>query len=75
MWLVMSCHQRRTKMTLIIVLSALAFLWLTYKTLKRTGFRRCEDMMNYSRFDCAELDQEHDLKKGRCVKCGKNFLR
>jgi len=28
-----------------------------------------------SRWDCAELDQDHILVKGRCTICGKNFCK
>ena len=51
---------------------AIVGLVLIVALLKRRGWSIDDPP---SRWDCAELDWEHELKNGQCTICSKNFKR
>jgi len=54
----------------IAALLIFALLGLTVWLLERNGFSSYEEFLQYSRWECTQLGQEHEVKDGRCTICG-----
>lgn len=54
----------------MIALSIFILLGLITWFLKKKGFSSYEEFLNYSRWSCTEIGQEHEFEKGRCTICG-----